>query len=259
MYIYIMLLPFFYLLIAFIPVLVYILLIWATAPWKSIDLRKAFTHFITGITSVGIILTLHRIFPSLVKPIGGFSFNTAYLIFAFIQVSLFEEISKFASFLIGEKVSGGSDTQFKEKAFATMFYSGISHLSFAFIENVSYALIYGTDVLLIRSVVSMLVHFLCGLIMGYWVAKGRMGTRIKMRSFSEILFNKRPDLKIKIYYVISLLTASFIHGLYDYNLFTGGNFVSSSLIILGAGIACYLAAKDLIESKQNQRIRNSKI
>lgn len=242
-----MVLSFVYLLIAFIPVMIYIFLIWATAPWKSIDIKKAFSHFIVGITSIGIVLTLHRIFPEIVKPFEGFSINTSFFIFSFLQVALVEETSKFLSFIIGERVRGTEDILY-DRPFSTMFYCGITHLSFAFIENVNYALIYGTDVLLIRSVISMLVHFLCGLIMGYWLAKGRMVTKIKKRSFSEILFIKKPYIKERIYYSIAIFTSVFIHGLYDYNIFTNGNLVSSSLIILGAVIASYLAAKDLIEN-----------
>jgi RsiW-degrading membrane proteinase PrsW (M82 family) len=242
-----MVLSFAYLLIAFIPVLIYIFLIWATAPWKSIDIKKAFSHFIVGIISIGIVLTIHRIFPGLVKPFEWLSLSASFFIFSFLQVALIEEGSKFFSFIIGERVRGIDDVLY-DKPFTTMFYCGITHLSFAFIENVNYALIYGTQVLLIRSVISMLVHFLCGLLMGYWISKGRMVTRVKKRSFSEILFIKKPHIKERIYYAIGIFTSVFIHGLYDYNIFSNGNLVSSSLIILGAVIASYLAAKDLIEN-----------
>jgi len=236
-----------YLLIAFVPVVIYILMIWATAPWKSIDIKKAFSHFLIGIISVGIVLTIHRIFPEITKPNDSFSMASSFLIFSFLQVALVEEIAKFLSFIVGERVRGLEDVVY-DRPFSTMFYCGITHLSFAFIENVNYAIIYGTNVLLIRSVISMLVHFLCGLMMGYWIAKGRTVTKIKNRSFSEILFMKKPHIKKWIYYSVAVFTSVFIHGLYDYNIFTNGNIVSGFLIILGAVIAAYLAAKDLIEN-----------
>ena len=44
--------------------------------------------------------------------------------------------------------------------------------------------------------------------------------------------------------------AVILHGLFDYNIFTGGHIVSNYLILLGGVIAVYLASKDLQEKSK---------
>jgi RsiW-degrading membrane proteinase PrsW (M82 family) len=243
-----MILSLFYLLVAFIPVLFYIVIIWATTPWKSINIRTAFIYLFTGLMSIGIILTYFRLFPSCQDPvkIGG---EPSLIFFCFIQVALVEEICKLAAFTIGDKTRIGEMEY--DSPIGTMFYCGISSLGFAFLENVNYALTYGGEVLINRSFIAMMVHFLCGLIIGYWVSASRLPSKVQNRSFFEVLVSNRPKLKKVIYYSIGVCCAIALHGLFDFNIFSGGDESTTYIIIFGGVVFAYLAAKRLIEKAKS--------
>lgn len=242
-----MLMSLLYLLIAFVPVLMYITIIWVTTPWKSINLRTSFQYFVTGMISIGLLLTFFRLFPNWQDPVMS---PAVLMILAFVQVAMMEELCKFISFKIGEGIRGEDETKY-DSAIGTMFYCGISALGFSFIENVEYALSYGGQVLFVRSFVSMMIHFLCGLIMGYWISASRIPSRLENRSLIEVLFIKKPMLKKIAYSIMGISCAIVLHGLFDYNLFIGGPDSNSYIIILGGIVAAYLASKDL-----NDRIKN---
>jgi len=238
----------FYLLAAFIPVFAYICIIWATTPWKSINLKTAFQYLFTGLISIGIILTYFKLFPGCQDAIETSDLSISLIIFCFIQVALIEELCKLSAFSICERVR--KDEVHYDSPIGTMFYSGISALGFAFLENVNYALTYGGDVLFIRSVVSMLVHFLCGLIVGYWIAASRLPAKAANISLFEHIVYHRPVLKKVIYYIIGISCAVTLHGLYDYNILSGGDGVTSYMIIFGGVVSAYLAAKSLMEKSK---------
>lgn len=236
---------FFYLLVAFIPVLLYIFVIWSTTPWKSISLGTAFQYLFTGLISIGIILTVFRIFPGCQKPLFGYNPSFSLLFLCYIQVALLEEVCKLAAFSIGDRIR--KDERGYDSPIGVMFYCGISALGFAFLENVSYAMQYGGEVIIFRSVVSMMVHFLCGLIMGYWVSVSRLPFKLENRSMFEVMCGRRPLFKKISYYTIGIFCAVSLHGLYDFNIFTGGSDSVGYIIIFGGIISAYLAAKNLIE------------
>lgn len=230
---------------ALLPVLLYIFIIWATTPNKSISIKNSAIYFVSGVLSVVITLTCSKLFPisqniTLVDPIFSMFF------FSFIQVGLFEELCKFIGFRLAELRRGG-DNYFYDRPFAIMFYSGISALGFAFIENLFYATHYGGQVLLMRSIHAMFLHFVCGLVMGYWIALSRIPTKLKNRSPFENWTATYPWLKTVIYYLLGIGSATFLHGLYDFNIFTKGNFTSNYLILFSGAIAAYIGSKNLEE------------
>jgi RsiW-degrading membrane proteinase PrsW (M82 family) len=236
----------FYLLIALLPVAIYVAVIWATTPYGSIDLRKSSRYFITGILSIGILLTFLRLVPGWQNPVDPINMGFSIFLLSFIQIGLIEELCKWGSFKINEFIRGPEDIRY-DSPIGTMFYCGISALGFSFIENVDYAIRYGSEILITRSLVSMLLHFLCGLIMGYWISASRIPTRLKNRSLLEVFFIRNPQVKMVVYNIMGIFCATFLHGLYDYNLFSRGHIVSNYLIILGGIITSYLASKDLDE------------
>ena len=234
-----------YFLMSILPVFMYIITIWLTTPINSIDINKSVQYSVTGIFSIGILLIYFKIFPNCHKPISeNVDFNLWF--FSFIQISLIEELSKFLSFNINEKLRGYNDVKY-DSAIGTMFYCGISALGFSFIENIQYALKFGGQVLIMRSFFSMMLHFLCGLIMGYWISLSRVPTKLKNRSLLELFFMKYKFLKKLVYSLIGIGCAVIIHGLFDYNLFSNGHIVSNYIILLSSIIAVYLASKVLQE------------
>lgn len=237
-----------YMLLSFIPVLVYIFIIWLTTPWKSIDFIKAIKYFVTGIISIGILHSFFGLLPKWQEPVSHFEISTSIIILAFIQIALIEEITKFMSFNIGEKMNSKNKDNLP---IGTMFYSGISALGFSFLENIHYAIRYGGDVIFVRSFTAMMLHFLCGMIMGYWIAASRIPSRFENRSLIEIIFIKKPLLKKISYSIIGILCATLLHGLYDYNIMSNGHIISNYIIMLGSVIAIYLASNDLTERYKN--------
>ena len=234
-----------YFLVSLLPVFMYIITIWLTTPINSIDILKSVQYSVTGILSIGVLLIYFKIFPNCHKTISeNVDFNIWF--FSFIQVSLVEELSKFFSFKANENLRGNQEIKY-DSAIGTMFYCGISALGFSFIENIQYALKFGGQVLIMRSFFSMMLHFLCGLIMGYWVSLSRIPTRLKDRSLLELFFMKYKTLKTWVYSLIGISCAVIIHGLFDYNIFSNGHIVSNYIILLSSIIAVYLASKDLQE------------
>lgn len=236
-------LPLLYLLISFLPVLIYIGVIWATSEPNSINIKSSFTHFFSGLISVAIIFGIMALMPGYQRLLP-ISHTWAIFIFSFIQIAFIEEICKFISYIIGENIRG-EESIIYDKPISTMFYCGITALGFSFIENVIYALQFGGDVLITRSLFSMLLHFLSGMIMGYWIALSKLPMKIKNKSPLEIFLFTKPELKKVTYYLIGILCAVLLHGFYDFNIFSGGHISSNYLILFSGFIANYLAAKNL--------------
>lgn len=243
-----MFISFLYLLLALIPVLIYIGVIWSTTQIGSINIKSCYYHFISGVISIGVIFTYFKIFPNC-QSLLPFDWKVSIFIFSFIQVALVEEFTKLFAQKMGELLRGEGVTVY-DSPIATMFYCGISALGFSFIENVTYALKFGGEVLIVRSFVAMLLHFLCGLIMGYWIAASRIPTRIRNKSPFEFYVTENKKFKTVVYYILGIFSAVFIHGLYDFNIFTQGHVTSNYLIIFSGVIAAYLAAKDLNEKSK---------
>lgn len=244
----------FYFLFALIPVVIYIFTIYSTVPWKSIDLRASFFYFMMGFLSIGMVLTTHELFSFLFAPAIDLPFTfmgqpwDMFFVLSFFQVALLEEASKYLSFLIADKVrKNDNGGVLLDSPIGTMFYCGIAALGFSFIENVDYAIRYGGDVLFIRSIVSMFIHFVSGLLMGYWVAAGRIAPKMENRSLLEVLLHKRPGLRKGIYTGIGISVAVFIHGLFDFSIFTGEGQSIQFLIIFGGIISAYLASRSLLD------------
>ncbi len=236
-----------YMILAFLPVLFYIFLIWATTPWRSINLRSSFTYLVTGFISVGIILTYFRLFPNCQDMLFPNDIPLSIFLLYFIQVALVEELCKFSAFIIAESIR--EKEKIYDSPIGIMIYCGISALGFAFIENVNYAQMYGGQVLITRSFLSMLVHFICGLIMGYWISSSSIPTKVENRSLFEIVLQARPKLKKIIYYCMGIISATVYHGFFDYSLSTGGENVypMAYVILFGGMMFAYLGARKIIE------------
>jgi RsiW-degrading membrane proteinase PrsW (M82 family) len=169
--------------------------------------------------------------------------------FCFIQIALVEEMSKLAAFHLGELVR--REESIVDSPVATMFYAGISSFGFAFMENIDYIFQYGGSVIIIRSITSTMIHFLCGLILGYWVAASRMPSVLENRSLFEIILQTRPVLKKFIYYAIGITCAITLHGMYDYSCSNASSDpLMSYMIIFGGIISAYLAARRLVEKER---------
>ena len=227
-------------LMAFIPVIIYMLFLKLTLPWNSIGMKRSLTYFVTGFISIIMILIFFRIFPDwqtgVFPPfrIFGLRYDT-YLIMSFIQVALVEELFKFFAFRIGDSAIGESNPV------STMFYCGVSYLGFAFIENIQYAANFGTEILLTRSIFSMYLHFLCGCLAGYWVGLAKLVPKTNNRSFFELFLRKHGNVRKAAFYIAGVFIAMMLHGIFDFSLFTKSDITDSILIIMCGSMGTYFA------------------
>jgi|TARA_R110001592_G_scaffold77586_1_gene233430 RsiW-degrading membrane proteinase PrsW (M82 family) len=210
--------------LSFLPALLYSGLIYISVPYKIINLKKSIYYLIGGFMSVGILLIIYQTFPW-IQTMGQKIFNPlfeplGYLHFKFfIVVGLLEELSKLIAFLILER---NNKTTNKEKPhpLATMFYVSMVSLGFAILENIKYA-INSSDpgyVIALRSVTAVVGHLVFGLFMGYWLSFGRLKTRLKNRSILDIYLSKDTRLKVRVFTIVGLISATILHGIYDLHL-----------------------------------------
>jgi len=253
------------LLFAVLPAIFYSLLIFRKAPKDVVKKKPMWSYLAFGFLSIQILKTIHFLFPHIhthveTTPvildlgtrivIGEEPTLWAIFVFAFFQVAFFEELSKWFAFKVGNAVR-------KEvkpgvySPFAVMFYSVMISVGFAAFENIHYvgrALwgdLQGVDprqMLLVRSLNSVVVHMLSGLFMGYFLALGR---RLK------------NPLKHLGYTILGLFTATIFHGLYDFNLMKPHDMdeyinvfgiqlhTNNNLLIMGAMIVAYFMANHL--------------
>lgn len=264
--------------LAVLPALIYGYTIFRHSPASSIHLNKLWIYTIIGFLSITFINFFTFIFPDFQKPLfedflGSTTINgevklffrktyLTFLFFSFFQIAVLEEFSKWISFKCGDLLRGRNSL--RDHPYAIMFYTIMVAAGFAAIENTEYAIktinggfgenIDVFEVLLVRTFSSVIMHMVCGAIMGYYIALG---------SKSEKIYRIRYNL-------IGLFSASVLHGFYDFTLiednmsklsFQIGTFPlhwpSVSIIIAGL-IITYFMATDLKYRKIKRRMINKK-
>jgi len=262
-----------FLIFCVLPAIIYSLLLYHKAPKGVLKKKPMWSYIIIGLLSIQILKIIHFLFPNIHKYIetlpviydlgdGIFAMKQeptlwAIFIFAFFQVAFFEELSKWFALRVGNAVRGdtraGIDTPF-----AVMFYSVMIGVGFAVFENIHYVGramwgdLQGVDVnnmLLIRSLNSVVVHMLSGLFMGFFIAIGRRCKNI---------------FKHAGYTMLGLLVATIFHGYYDFNLmkgtvtsdfieFLGIHFhITNNIMIIAALIASWFMSNKLIKMDYNK-------
>lgn len=212
-------------LLCLLPVILYSIAIFINSPSFSIRFKTSFTYLYTGLLSVTLLQFIYFIFPHIHDTffktyVGNFDMSNSHfeifqptlaslLLFAFVQVALMEELSKWISFKCTDYMRGKRRKNL-DHPYAIMFYSSLISAAFSIVENVQYAqrAIVGEfgqmsaeNILITRSVSSVIVHMACGLFMGYYIARSKGSSPIK-----KVLFN-----------ILGICAATFIHGIYDMN------------------------------------------
>jgi RsiW-degrading membrane proteinase PrsW (M82 family) len=134
-----------------------------------------------------------------------------------------------------------------------MFYMGMIGLGFSLIENVNYISRYGFEVLKYRTFGAVLVHMICGLLLGYWIGVSKIKkSKFKERTISAIYLSSRPRLKSILYAGMGLLTACCFHGLWNYNIIIFSYYSTpiAILMLMVGFLACKLLSRDLIYQYQ---------
>ena len=233
-------------LLAFIPILFYLILVFFTTP-INFSVKRFINYFIFGMCSVGGVLVLKRIFPDIQEiinfpfPIFGGNVDSI-LFFVFIQIGLIEETGKFLFFKLCKEMD-----KTKITLIDIMVYSGVVGLGFSFIENIFYVVDYGNETLTLRAVTATILHLVCGFIMGYFIALGRIKQTDKSTIINHFMY-KHPNLKPILYSFTGVISAMFLHGLYDYNAISDTSSVIILIfIILSLGVTLsYIMSRDII-------------
>jgi RsiW-degrading membrane proteinase PrsW (M82 family) len=215
---------------SFIAGLIYSSIIYATVPYKIIDIKVAIGYLLGGSVAIFAVLEVHDTFPwwlSLGDTITEYLFDYTWVydlfnlqITYFIQVGFLEEVMKVSVFLL----YGLLRSEAGDHPVATMFYMMMVSLGFGMVENYLYAInSVGSDfphpfqVLSIRSFTATLGHMTFGLISGFWIALGRLPANTYTRSWFDVVIKKRPLTRKWVYLSIGLLGAIIFHGIYNFN------------------------------------------
>ena len=215
------------LLFAAMPAIIYSLFIYHKAPKGTVKKKPMWAYIAIGFLSIQILTIIHFLFPHIqdyiethkvIYDLGNGLFRVveestlwAIFIFAFFQVAFFEELSKWFAFRVGNAIRGDTRSGL-DSPFAVMFYSVMIAVGFAVFENINYVgrALWGdfqgvnpSEMLIVRSLNSVVVHMLSGLLMGYFIALGR---------------RCRSILKHAGFTLLGLFSATMFHGLYDFNL-----------------------------------------
>jgi RsiW-degrading membrane proteinase PrsW (M82 family) len=170
---------------------------------------------------------------------------------AFLQVAFIEELCKFASLKLSDYGRGKRKKDI-DSHYSIMFYCAIVSASFAIMESLNYAqrtmagefglFITPKEVLFVRSFTSVILHMVCGLFMGYFIALSK-GKNFYMKT---------------LYSLIGIIAATIAHGIYDFMLmlvkdqkdmfFLGKNmyvYTPTIMLLLVYVFLAYLASNDL--------------
>jgi RsiW-degrading membrane proteinase PrsW (M82 family) len=240
-----------------IPILIYIFSIWLIMPHKTIRLKPAFNYLFFGVISITILNFFWFLFPEFFSHSKAQIFKNGMIDFyfykSFIQVAFPEELAKMLAFFWITKTLFVSDKN-TDNPLEIFFYYGMIGLSFGMIENLQYANRYGTDIIFVRSFTALLLHLMVGFLAGFWVAKTKLKQSIQNKSILAIYTQKFPKIRTYSLYLTGLIIASFIHGVYDFNLFVQ-NKGTWSLMFTQLGIIVfivYVAALNLIVKTENE-------
>lgn len=211
-----------------LPAIIYALIIYLSAKKiNNLNFKNAVYYIVMGLISIKVVTYIQFIFPHIQDYIDSSGFNIhisssgieitkiptllAIAFFAFIQVGMLEEFSKLVALKLGHLIRNKKQVR-KDSPYSIMFYSAMISAGFAAFENMIYVMsaqyrgASGSDIemmLLARSMNSVILHMLCGLFMGYFIALGRgFSSRWKYYGFTAL----------------GLIVATAIHGYYDFNL-----------------------------------------
>lgn len=250
-------------LFALLPIILYINLVYYMIPKTFVSLDRGRRYFISGLLSPFIVFLVYFMFPNWGKPITtDIIFN--YIFFTIVQIGILEETSKFTIF---QWVSSERLSRKHDLPIATIYYSLMTSLGFAFTENISYLIsLYNSNSLnpfitnselnnsmiqlsLSRSLTAVVMHMICGVVMGYFISIYKESKN----NFKSNSHYHDIDVKSKIYIFLGIFLASIFHGIYNLNLMLPDNSYKSlygTIIMLFGLIICYFMIKNsIIDSK----------
>ena len=257
---------FYLFILCLLPSLIYSFIIYISAPYKTISFKKGLNYLLGGSAGTVFLLMFLNSFPywsgisnlffnPVTDPLEFFHFRN------FIEIALLEESLKFSVFLLVTKLNYKKD---KDHPIGIMFYACMVSLGFAFIENIIYGInsTNPENVLLWRSITSVIGHMVFGLFMGYWIAVGKLGVRLRNRSLLDIVVLKNLKIRQKFFGGIALISATIIHGMYDLELDINGDkgIVTIYMILITMMLLCFICSIHLnnLYTERNAKKKKTK-
>lgn len=236
------------------PIVLYCILVYVFIPREMICLNRAKRYLIYGCLSPFLVFLFHFLFPQ--WSTLNYSSLTPAFTYAVIQISLLEEIVKFATF---KYVNSQRKNLKRDLPIATMFYYMTVSAGFALTENIIYLMNYGNIVLLPRATSAIVLHLVCGVFTGYFISKAYVlkDPCLNPQGQFEQLVNDYSKLGKYFLYSLGLLFAIVLHGVYDYNLIIPTLLPYTTLIkniILISGLTVgYFMIRELIQLSREHR------
>lgn len=260
---------FLFLFFTILPIFLYSFVVFLNTPYNSTDIWKGIKFIVLGMFSPMLVLTFHFLFPDWGDKLSLGDVFLEVFISAFIQVAMLEEVSKFIVFKFVNK------TETENNPMSILFYCMMTSAGFALLENFHYVqsiwsngqtflktfpniiteeevnrFIWSTIVL--RAFTAVVAHMITGAMMGYFLAKASMKTKVEDKSVLTVFLRRNVFFKKIFYSIIAILVATIFHGLYDFNLMyssaTKDNVFSNMflVIILAGGLfVTYLMGKKI--------------
>ena len=208
-----------------LPTFLYIFFIYTILPYNTFSLKTSSIYWAFGALSVLLVMGIYKLYPDWYTIPDRLSNiyvdKLGYLhVKYFIQIALLEETSKMVMFLL-VPILGSRLKMFKDiTPSQIMIYCGIVALGFSGIENIFYGINVNNPgvVLKFRSISAVPAHFIFGLYMGYFIAKGRLALKIKHKSFIDSILNNKVWLRKIIYGLFGLFVAIILHGIYNLHI-----------------------------------------
>ena len=215
-------------LMAILPVFLYSVLVYYMVPSRFLSQRRARRYLVTGMLSPTLVYVFNYVLPKWSIQITS---GNPLLVFgyqSFVQIGLIEETAKFLTFwwVLSQRRSSMHDLPI-----ATMYYCMMASGGFALIENVSYLMNYGDGVLFSRAISAIILHMICGIIMGFYIQKAFSVKNVLIEKKS-LFEGVKPDFHKWKFILVGICASTIFHGIYDMNLFLPFNVYSSSFLFV---------------------------
>lgn len=217
------------------PAFLYLYLLYQFVPKNTVNPKVALNYLLFGCLSPALIILLHFIFPNYTNQLNG-SILFSFAALCYVQIGLTEELSKYALLKL---VSNDDATYKKSSMINVIVYSLMISTGFAISENMLYlfevrrTILNETSLFLcqginstpleiqiniiksmvgiaaLRAISAVVMHMVCGLILGYFVAKIH---------YKKNSLKKYSNFNYWYYTAAGILAAATYHGIYDMNI-----------------------------------------
>lgn len=224
-----------------IPGLIWAFIIWITIPHSTTSFRKFLLFFLYGVLSASFVIYFNKFFPEYYSGLSE-NIDVDVITMTYFRIAPIEELIKALFFIIASvSITRGSHPS------VYLGYGALLGLGFAVLENLEYGIMYGSDVAVMRSLTSSVLHVGCGIVFSWFFSLG-ICTKKWSRNRMDLIFIKYPSLKIVMYSIIGFISCIIIHGQYNYILMSQphGNAIFLLFILIAS---TWAMARNLQTSK----------